>query len=77
MAHCDLAFEFTSGIKSNADNDNYRGAAKYQCSKCIDARPRKENRENCHKGKEYRTHKGYTVNYLLDIITILLVLGHN
>ena len=68
MAHRDLAFKLTSCFESNADQNDHRSTTEHQVSESGLFCPCKENRKNCHKGKEYRTHKGNSVHYLLDIV---------
>ncbi len=68
MAHCNFAFELTGSFEGNADKNDHRCTAEYQIGQSGLFCPRKEDRENRHKGEEYRTHKSNSINYLLDIV---------
>ena len=69
MAHCDFAFELTRGFECNADQNDHRSTTEHQVAENALTGPSKKDRENRHKGKEYRTHKGNSVNYLLDVVS--------
>ena len=68
MTHGDLAFKLVSRFESNRDDNYHRGTAEHEVVESGLIRPSEEDRENRHKGKEYRTDKGNSVDYFGYIV---------